>query len=37
MDYLSKAKKEPGHIPFSLEEAFSFHRRLRDKGSMKGE
>jgi succinyl-CoA:acetate CoA-transferase len=37
MDYLSKAKKEPAHIPFLLDEAFSFHRRLRDKGSMKGE
>jgi acyl-CoA hydrolase len=37
MDYLSKAKKEPGHIPFSLEEAFSFHRRLRDKRNMRGE
>ena len=28
-DYLAKAKKEPGHIPFSLEEAHSFHLRLK--------
>jgi succinyl-CoA:acetate CoA-transferase len=35
LDYLSKAKKELGHIPFSLEEAPSFHRRFRDKGNMR--
>ena len=34
-DYLAKAKKEPGHIPFSLEEAHSFHLRLKATGSMK--
>ena len=34
-DYLTKAKKEPGHIPFSLEEAHLFHLRLKATGSMK--
>jgi succinyl-CoA:acetate CoA-transferase len=34
-DYLAKARKEPGHIPFSLEESHSFHLRLRQTGSMK--
>jgi succinyl-CoA:acetate CoA-transferase len=36
MDYLTRANKESGHIPFSLEEAFSFHRRYREIGTMKG-
>jgi len=34
-DYLAKARKEPGHIPFSLEEAHAFHLRLKATGSMK--
>ncbi|MBU2053362.1 MAG: propionyl-CoA--succinate CoA transferase, partial [Proteobacteria bacterium] len=33
--YLAEAKKEPGHIPFSLEESHSFHLRLKRTGSMK--
>jgi succinyl-CoA:acetate CoA-transferase len=36
MDYLIRAKKESGHIPFSLDGAFSFHRRYRERGTMKG-
>jgi succinyl-CoA:acetate CoA-transferase len=32
--YLAEAKKEPGHIPFSLEESHSFHLRLKRTGSM---
>jgi succinyl-CoA:acetate CoA-transferase len=36
-NYLRKAKKESGHIPLSLEEAFSFYERFREKGSMKEE
>ncbi|MBM4314650.1 MAG: hypothetical protein FJ122_12150, partial [Deltaproteobacteria bacterium] len=34
-DYLAAAKKEPGHIPVSLEDATSFHLRLKRFGSMK--
>ena len=34
-DYLRKAKKSGGHIPFSFEEAFSFYKRFLEKGSMK--
>ncbi len=34
-DYLKNAKKSGGHIPFSFEEAFSFYKRFREKGSMK--
>lgn len=36
MDYLRRAKKESGHIPLSLDEAFSFYRRFRERGTMKG-
>lgn len=36
MDYFRKAQSEVGgHEPQILEEAFSFHRRLKEKGSMK--
>jgi succinyl-CoA:acetate CoA-transferase len=35
LDYLTTAKKEPGHIPVSLEDAHSFHLRLKHTGSMK--
>ena len=34
-DYLERAKKEPGHIPVVMEEAGSFHARLKQTGSMK--
>lgn len=34
-DYLATAKKEPGHIPVSLEDAHLFHLRLKHTGSMK--
>ncbi len=34
-DYLARARKEPGHIPFSLEDAHAFHLRLKATGSMK--
>lgn len=34
-EYLDRARKEPGHIPFSLEEAHAFHQRLKATGSMK--
>jgi succinyl-CoA:acetate CoA-transferase len=34
-DYLERAKKEPGHIPFGMEEANSFHLRFKRTGSMK--
>jgi acyl-CoA hydrolase len=34
-DYLEKARREPGHIPFLREEAGSFHARFRQTGSMK--
>ncbi|MEW6334673.1 MAG: acetyl-CoA hydrolase/transferase C-terminal domain-containing protein, partial [Thermodesulfobacteriota bacterium] len=34
-DYLARAKEEPGHIPFGLEESHSFHLRLKQHGSMK--
>jgi len=33
-DYLAVAEKEPGHIPFSLEESGSFHSRFKNTGSM---
>jgi len=36
-DYLKRAKKVSNHIPISLEEAFSFYKRLREKGSMREE
>jgi succinyl-CoA:acetate CoA-transferase len=35
--YLAHARKEPGHIPVSLEEAHSFHLRLKQTGSMKAD
>ncbi len=35
-DYLARARKEPGHIPVIMEEAGSFHAKLRQTGSMKG-
>lgn len=35
-DYLERAKKQPGHIPVLMEEAGSFHAKLRQTGSMKG-
>lgn len=34
-DYLDRAKREPGHIPLSLEEVGSFHLRFGRFGSMK--
>lgn len=34
-DYLAQALSRPGHIPLSLEEAFSFHLRFQQSGSMK--
>lgn len=34
-DYLARAEKEPGHIPFLPEECGSFHLRLARSGSMK--
>lgn len=34
-DYYRRARERGGHIPHLLEEAFSFHLRLRDKGSMR--
>jgi len=34
-DYLATAKKEPGHIPVSLEDAHLFHLRLKHTCSMK--
>lgn len=34
-DYLARAEKEPGHIPVLPEESGSFHRRLKESGSMK--
>ena len=34
-DYLDKAEKEPGHIPVAMEEAGSFHLRLKRTGSMR--
>jgi succinyl-CoA:acetate CoA-transferase len=34
-DYLARAKKEPGHIPFLVEESHAFHARLKRSGSMK--
>jgi succinyl-CoA:acetate CoA-transferase len=34
-DYLAGAKKESGHIPVALEDANSFHLRLKRFGSMK--
>jgi succinyl-CoA:acetate CoA-transferase len=36
MEYFERAKSQAGgHEPQLLDEAFSFHRRLREKGSMK--
>ena len=36
MDYFKKAQSEVGgHEPHLLDDAFSFHRRLKEKGSMK--
>ena len=35
MDYFKRSLKEKGHIPHNLEEAFSFHNRFIEKGSMK--
>ncbi len=34
-DYLRRAKRDSNHIPLSLDEAFSFYRRLREKGTMR--
>lgn len=36
-EYLRKAEEKSGgaHTPLDMEEAYSFHRRLRDTGSMK--
>jgi acyl-CoA hydrolase len=34
-DYLKRAKRDSNHIPLSLDEAFSFYRRLREKGTMR--
>lgn len=34
-DYLARAKREPGHIPVSLEESGAFHLRFKRFGSMK--
>jgi succinyl-CoA:acetate CoA-transferase len=34
-EYLEKAEAEPGHIPYSPEEAASFHLRFKRTGSMK--
>lgn len=35
-DYLERAKRQPGHIPVLMEEAGSFHAKLRQTGGMKG-
>ncbi len=34
-DYLAVAMKEPAHIPFSIEEAGSFHLRFKRSGNMR--
>ncbi len=34
LDYLSRAKERGGHTPHLLEEAFSWHRRQQETGSM---
>ncbi len=34
-EYFKKANKFGGNIPHNLEEAFSWHQRYRDKGTMK--
>ncbi|MEK6451111.1 MULTISPECIES: succinate CoA transferase [Myroides] len=36
-DYFERAKLNQGHTPHILEEAFKFHIRFKDKGSMKPE
>jgi acetyl-CoA hydrolase/succinyl-CoA:acetate CoA-transferase len=34
-DYFERAKKQGGHTPHLLEEAFKFHIRFKETGTMK--